>query len=145
MSSRPHDPAAAGLDLIGSGAQDMVGYDIDLSHHDGGARIILDIAPRHLNRVGSLHGGIVAMLLDAASGFAASRSWSEDGDALLVTVALNTQYIASAHQGRVIATGYVTGGGKTIRYADAELRAADGRLLAKASGVFKRISERRGK
>ena len=140
-SLQPDGSAPVAID---SGAQDMVGYAIDLSHPDGGARVTLDLAPRHMNRVGSLHGGIVAMLLDAAAGFSVSRSWSETGDALLVTVSLSTNYIASANAGRVTATGCVTGGGQTIKFAASELRDESGRLLATATGAFKRVRERRG-
>ncbi|MFV0512302.1 MAG: PaaI family thioesterase [Jhaorihella sp.] len=140
-SARPEREKPASID---SGAQDMVGYAIDLSHPDGGARVTLDLAPRHMNRVGSLHGGIVTMLLDAAAGFSASRSWSETGDALLVTVSLTTNYIASANTGRVTAIGRVTGGGQTIKFADSELRDDSGRLLATAAGAFKRVRTRRG-
>lgn len=144
MNSAPPDPLGDAPASIDSGAQDMVGYVIDLGCSDGGAQVTLDLAPRHLNRVGSLHGGIIAMLLDAAAGFAASRSWSEAGDALLVTVSLNTHYIASVNRGRVIATGRVSGGGQSVKFAEADLRDGAGRLLATASGVFKRVRERRG-
>lgn len=129
---------------IDSGAQDMVGYAIDLTPADGTVRVTLDLGPSHMNRVGSLHGGIVAMLLDAAAGFAVARSWSEAGDALLVTVSLTTNYIASTNRGRVTAIGHVTGGGQSVRFAEARLLDDGGQLLATASGAFKRVRERRG-
>lgn len=141
MTSRLHDTATGAPD---SGAQDLVGYAIDLSDPDGSVRVVLDLAPRHMNRVGSLHGGIVAMLLDAAAGFAASRAWSDAGDAYLVTLSLTTSYIASATGGRVTATGRVRGGGMSVKFAEAELHDATGRLLATGSGAFKRVRERRG-
>lgn len=122
----------------------MVGYVIDLGAADGSVRVTLDLAPCHLNRVGSLHGGIVAMLLDAAAGFAVSRGWSEAGNALLVTVSLTTDYIASVNHGRVIAVGRITGGGQSVKFAQAELRGEEGQLLATASGAFKRVRKRRG-
>lgn len=127
-----------------SGAQDLVGYSIDLSDPAGGAVVRLDLDARHMNRVGSLHGGIVAMLLDAAAGFAVSRAWDASGEALLVTVSLSTNYLASANAGRVTATGRVSGGGNVIRFAEARLCDDAGRLLATASGAFKRVNSRRG-
>ena len=146
MTSLPPDapvtaPVSASPD---SGAQDLVGYVIDLSDPAGGAVVRLDLDARHMNRVGSLHGGIVTMLLDAAAGFAASRAWDDSGEALLVTVSLTTNYLASASAGRVTATGRVTGGGNSIKFAESELRDAAGRLLATASGAFKRVRNRRG-
>jgi len=122
----------------------MVGYDIDLNGGDGKARVVLDIAPRHLNRNGSLHGGIIAMMLDASAGFAASMA---SGTQLtpVVTVALNTQYLAAATHGQVVATGTVKRAGGSICYADAELHDADGTLLATGNGVFKYMRKDAGK
>ncbi len=124
---------------IGSGAQELVGYDIDLSPADGTARVVLDIDARHLNRNGSLHGGIVAMMLDAASGFAASRTVPGDEIGSVVTVSFTTHYLAPGLPGRVVATGRVAGGGRTLLNCDAELTAVDGSVLARSSGVFKLI------
>lgn len=137
-SPSPEAPAP-----IDSGAQALVGYAIDLDDPQGGALVVLDIEPRHLNRVGSLHGGIVAMLLDAAAGFAASRSWSQAGDACLVTLSLTTNFLASTGSGRVVAQGRIAGGGETIRFAEAALRDQSGRVLATACGAFKRVRDRR--
>lgn len=135
MNSAPRDSAAPG-----SGAQDLIGYEIDLSADDGSARVILNVAKKHLNRNRSLHGGIVAMMLDSAAGFAVSRHLKPEGDAPLVTVALNTQYLAPGQDATVVtATGRRIGGGRKIHYADAELRDEEGTLLARANGVFKPI------
>lgn len=124
-----------------SGAQRLIGYDIDLSGGDGRARVVLQVDDRHVNRIGCLHGGIIAMMLDAAAGFSAALARGPDL-APLVTVALNTQYMAATTGGRVVATGRVKQAGGSICYADAELRDAEGRLLATADGVFKYL--RRG-
>jgi uncharacterized protein (TIGR00369 family) len=135
-SARP-DIAPRAVD---SGAQRLIGYDVDLSDPDGSVRVVLRVEDRHVNRVGSLHGGIIAMMLDAAAGFSVSRSWSAAGDAPLVTVSLNTQFIAAVRSGSTVtATGRVAGGGRSIRYADSDLTDENGTLLARASGVFKRI------
>ncbi len=102
----------------------------------------LEVGPQHLNRNGTLHGGIHAMMLDAAAGFSASRHLA--GQAVdivpVVTLSLTTHFLAAGGQGQVIAMGQVTGGGYKIIYAEAEIRDADGTLLSKGSGVFKRTS-----
>ncbi|MEM9552003.1 MAG: PaaI family thioesterase [Pseudomonadota bacterium] len=123
---------------IGSGAQRLIGYQIDLSESDGSARILLDIEDRHRNRNNSLHGGIISMMLDAAAGFAASRGGPNGSFANVVTVSLTTNYLAAAIGGRVAAIGTYRGGGRSIAYADAVLEDAQGNRLATASGVFKR-------
>ncbi len=130
-------------DDIHSGAHALVGYDVDLTAQDGTARVVLCVEPRHLNRNGTLHGGIIAMMLDAAAGFAASRGDTVAGFSQVVTLSLNTSYVAAAREGMVVtATGRIAGGGASIVYAGADLCDADGVLLASGSGVFKRIRKR---
>ncbi|MGC3938652.1 PaaI family thioesterase [Roseobacter sp. EG26] len=123
-----------------SGAQGLIGYNVDLDRASGRAEVSLEIAPQHLNRNASLHGGILAMMLDCAAGFAASLGFGGDRLAQVVTVSLSTQFIAPVHDGRVVARGTLSGGGRKIVHADAVLHDAEGRLIAKASGTFKRVT-----
>ena len=125
-----------------SGAHGLVGYDIDLTADDGTARVTLSMRADHLNRNGTLHGGIHAMMLDAAAGFAASRTLADGAPDLVpvVTVSLNTSFLAPARSGVVTATGWVAGGGYKIVYADAEIRDAGGQLCSRGTGVFRRAS-----
>ena len=122
-----------------SGAELLVGYRIDLSDPSGIATVTLDIEAKHRNRNGTLHGGIHAMMLDAAAGFAASRFLAGD-DSLtpVLTLSLSTAYVAAAAEGQVVATGQVTGGGYKIVYATSQITDAQGQVLSTASGVFKR-------
>ena len=143
-SAQPEPVTAAELDSIRSGAQDLIGYKIDLSAADGSAKIVLEIEDRHRNRNSSLHGGIVTMMLDAAAGFAVSRGAGGPGLVPVATVSLTTNYVAPAVSGVVTATGFLSGGGRSILYAGAELRDEGGALLASASGVFKALRRKEG-
>jgi len=128
-----------------SGAQSMVGYVVDVSHGDGCARAMLDIGPSHSNRNGMLHGGIIAMLLDAACGFTASMKLGE-GEALtpLVTVSLTTNFVGGARIGsKVVAKGIASGGGKKICHVHGEMHDDTGALIATATGVFKKTPAER--
>ncbi len=128
-----------------SGTQKLVGYVVDVGQSDQLGRAWLDVDERHSNRNGLLHGGIIAMLLDAACGFTASMRLGE-GKALtpLVTVTLNTAFIAGARIGsRVTATGYPAGGGKKIAFINGELRDDQDRLIATGQGVFKKTPAER--
>lgn len=138
MLSVPPDFGATPED-INSGAHALVGYAVDLTPEDGSARVVLQIEDRHLNRNGTLHGGIIAMMLDASAGFAASRALSPRDFSPVVTISLNTNYLAPARGGMVVtAIGRMTGGGASTVFSGAELLDAEGRLLASATGVFKR-------
>jgi uncharacterized protein (TIGR00369 family) len=100
----------------------------------------LDIEARHLNRQRSLHGGLIATMLDAACGY--SGAYSEPGEPKrhAVTVMLNTSYIGKVNQGRIQVTGRMTGSGRKIYFASAELRRDSGELIATAQGSFKRAT-----
>ena len=124
-----------------TGAQTLLGYVVDLSSQNGVGRCVLDIGAQHGNRHGALHGGIIACLLDNAMGYGASVSVSADGASKFLTVSMTTQFLASAKEGRVVASGWVTGGGCSVLFAQGELHDDTGRLLATATGVYKRIRE----
>ncbi|MBI0539537.1 PaaI family thioesterase [Roseomonas sp. KE2513] len=110
----------------------------------GKAEFQLDIGPRHLNRQGSLQGGMTATLLDAACGYAGL--WTEEsqtpGDA--VTVMLTISYLAKVQQGRITATGRVTHSGRRLYFSSGELVADDGTIIATAQGSFSRSRPRSG-
>lgn len=84
------------------------------------------------------------MLLDVACGNAASAYFDREEHSSVVTVSLNTNYIAAIGEGRVTATGVPSGGGRTIAYVNGELRHEDGTLIATATGVFKRMQYNAG-
>lgn len=123
-----------------SGAELMVGYRIDLTDPAGTAAVTLQIEAKHLNRNGTLHGGIHAMMLDAAGGFAASRNLSGGAELVPVqTLSLTTSFVGATDGGIVVARGRYTGGGHKIAYATAEITDEAGRVLSTAQGVFKRV------
>ena len=121
------------------GCQQLVGYLTEMDQRDGSCQVTLDLMPQHLNRHGILHGGIVAMLLDVVCGNTASAFFDRETHPPLVTVSLNTTYVAAAQGGRVTATAQASGGGRSLAFVNGELRGDDGTLLASATGIFKRI------
>ncbi|WP_170585214.1 PaaI family thioesterase [Ruegeria arenilitoris] len=137
-SARPEDDPR----VRRSGCQNAIGFEVDLSDPDGRARCHLTIRADHLNSQGILHGGVIAMLLDVACGNTASAWFDRDEHPLVLTLSLNTSYVAAVRQGRVTATGRATGGGRTLAYVTGELHGDDGTLIATAAGVFKRTTKR---
>ncbi|UCI31805.1 PaaI family thioesterase [Mesorhizobium sp. B4-1-4] len=123
-----------------SGARELVGYRSSLPDCDRGA-CSLDVGPQHLNRVGLLHGGFISMLLDNGCGVAV-RNMIGNVDAAVVTVTLSVNFIASVRSGRVTATGRVIGGGRSLKFAEAELRHEAGELLATCSAAFRVLDQR---
>lgn len=118
-----------------SGASDLVGCRAYVTG-DGRAVCELLVGPQHRNRAGLLHGGLVSMLLDNGCGVAVRQALG-DPHARTLTVTLSVNFIAGATEGLIVATGRVTGGGRGLKFAAAELRDEQGNLLATASAVFK--------
>ena len=106
-SLRPKNGIIAGQ----TGAQRLIGYKIDVGQPDRRARAVLEVGPDHANRIGALHGGIIAMLLDAAMGFTASLYFGEgEPEVPLVTVSMTTNFVSIAKIGSTVtATGLVAG------------------------------------
>jgi uncharacterized protein (TIGR00369 family) len=106
----------------------------------GRATFELDVQPRHLNRQGSLQGGVVATLLDAACGYAGLVAADGQAPANAVTVMLSISYMAKVRAGRLRATGHVTKMGRTVYFSSGELVGPAGELVATAQGSFKRTA-----
>ena len=110
---------------------------------EGRASFVIDVDQRHLNRQGSLQGGVAATLLDAACGYAglAARG-ARAGDTLgsAVTVTLAISYIRKVNTGRLRAEGQVTKAGRTMYFSSGELLTEGGDLVATAQGAFMRTA-----
>lgn len=119
-----------------TGAQESMGYMARVypEHTD----VLLTIGPQHRNRRDVLHGGIIVTVMDSACGYACSRHAAEDAGIPFVTMSLTTNFIAPVAEGTIRATGRVTGGGYKTLFCEAEVRSEDDRLIATATGVFKR-------
>lgn len=101
----------------------------------------LDLEPRHLNRQGTLQGGVSATLLDAACGYAGLQD--EDGTlGNAVTLMLTISYLGKVSAGRVRAVATVTRAGRSIYFSSAELLSETGEKIATAQGTFKRSRDR---
>lgn len=123
-----------------TGTQRTLGYVVEIEA--GVARGYLDIDHRHINRGGSLHGGVIATILDAVAGYAVSLS--VDGESLFYTstISLTVNYLSRVSDGRVVATAKVAGGGKKIVFIDALLATDAGIPVASATGTFKLYRDR---
>jgi uncharacterized protein (TIGR00369 family) len=118
-----------------SGYARLIGYRL-LRWEPDFAEIVLELGSQHENRGGIAHGGVLATLIDTACGFAGC--WAPEGQSrAAVTLSLTTQFLAPARSGRLIATGRRVGGGRSIFFATAEVRDAEGTLLARGEGVFR--------
>lgn len=101
----------------------------------GTARLEMVVEEFHLRHGGLMHGGMLATLLDSVTGFAAYSVVKKSSDVL--TMQLNLNMTATAKLGqRVIATAKVVHAGNRTAVVTAEIRLADGKLLATGSATM---------
>jgi uncharacterized protein (TIGR00369 family) len=113
---------------------DLCGIE-SIGEADGLTRLRVTLAPEHGNNIGIVHGGLVATLLDIAMGTASRLA----AGAPVMTVDMHVAYMAVGH-GVLIGEGRVVRSGRSIIFAEADVRDTDGVLVARASGIFKRAA-----
>jgi uncharacterized protein (TIGR00369 family) len=100
----------------------------------GEVDISLALEPRHLNLVGTLHGGMIATLADTATGLA-YRTVLEPGTSH-VTSSLTVTFLSPGMSGTVSARGRVVKRGRRFGYAEADVVDEEDALLARATATF---------
>jgi uncharacterized protein (TIGR00369 family) len=100
---------------------------------DGSARVAFTAADEHLNPAGTLHGGVLATLVDTAMG-AAVRSAVGDGD-VPATSQLTVTYLRPGRPGDLSVTARVRTRGEHLTICEADVE-QDGRSLAHAVATF---------
>jgi len=95
----------------------------------------IDLAEKHLQPFGLVHGGVFASIIDAATFWAVFYE-IEDQNAGATTVDLKLNYLAPAVAGKLIAKGRQIKLGKTLGYAEAEVTDADGKILAHGTSTL---------
>jgi uncharacterized protein (TIGR00369 family) len=105
----------------------------DVSATDGRARFAFQAQPGHLNPAGSVHGGVLATLVDTAMG-AAVRSLTEDSE-VPATSQLTVAYLSPAKPGELLVSAEVRKRGKSLLVCDAEVE-QDGEAVVHAVATF---------
>ena len=100
---------------------------------DGTARLELDATDAHLNEAGTLHGGVLATLVDTAMA-AAVRSSTGEGD-VPATSQLTVTYLHAGSPGLLQVTGRVVTQGEHLTVCEADVT-QDGRTLVHAVATF---------
>jgi len=101
---------------------------------DGEARFELEADPeRHANPMGTVHGGVLCDVADAAMGCAYASRLGE-GESF-TTVELKINFLRPVSSGLLAANARVVQGGRTIGLVECDVVAADGSLVARASST----------
>jgi len=110
--------------LIGFEARDVA---------DGRAAVILSAGPQHANPMGTLHGGILCDIADAAMGMAFASTLAPEES--FTTVELKINFCRPVWQGRLKAEGTVMQRGRTIGYVECTITDEQNRLVGKAAST----------
>jgi uncharacterized protein (TIGR00369 family) len=109
----------------------LVGADAPTAE-DGEARLEMEVDERHLNPAGSVHGGMLATLVDTVMG-AAVRS-AVDGE-VPATSQLSITYLRPGKPGRLVVSATVRKRGESLTVCEADVT-QDGKSLVHALATF---------
>lgn len=93
----------------------------------------MDVGPQHANPMGTLHGGILCDLADAAMGMAYASSLDE-GETF-TTLELKINFLKPVWSGRLTAAGRLVKGGRTVGLVECDVHDDKDRLIARASST----------
>ena len=110
----------------------LIGFDV-VRVGPGEAVVTLDAAARHANPMGTLHGGVLADIADAAMGMAYATTLAE-GEAF-TTLELKINFLRPVWEAHLTATGTVKQGGSTVGLVECDVTDERGRLIAHASST----------
>jgi uncharacterized protein (TIGR00369 family) len=103
------------------------------SAEDGESRLSFEALEEHLNPAGTLHGGVLATLVDTAMGQAV-RSAAEDED-VPATSQLTVTYLRPGRPGRLEVSATVRTRGEHLTVCEADVE-QDGKSLVHAVATF---------
>src|SRR5438874_10541734 len=100
---------------------------------DGRATVTLAAGPQHANPMGTLHGGILCDIADAAMGMAFASTLAPEES--FTTVELKINFFRPVWKAQLKAEGTVVQRGRTIGYVECDITDEENRLVAKAAST----------
>jgi len=100
---------------------------------DGRASVTLAAGPQHANPMGTLHGGILCDIADAAMGMAFASTLAPEES--FTTVELKINFFRPVWQAQLTAEAFVVQRGRTVGFVECSVTDEENRLIAKASST----------
>jgi uncharacterized protein (TIGR00369 family) len=108
----------------------LIGFEVkDIG--DGRATVTLSAGPQHANPMGTLHGGILCDVADAAMGIAFASTLAPEES--FTTVELKINFFRPVWQAQLRAEGTVVQRGRTIGYVECAITDEENRVIARAA------------
>ena len=118
------------------GFHDQLGIEV-VEWRDGFARIGVMLAPRHLNRSGIVHGGVLLSMLDEVGALCGVWCSVPGNRRSSVTVDLAGHFTGQSREGHVFGTGEMVSNGRSLYFTRTEITDEAGRVLAYGTSTHK--------
>ena len=110
----------------------LIGFRM-VSVKPGEAVIELQATEAHANPMGTLHGGVLCDIADAAMGIAYSSNLGESES--FTTLELKINFLKPVWKARLLATGRVVKQGRTVGLVECDITDEKGSLVARATST----------
>ncbi len=111
---------------------ELIGFNVE-EIRDGHAVGLLQSGPQHANPMGTLHGGVLCDLADAAMGMAFASTLAPEESFTTMTLGIN--FFRPVWQAGLRAEARVVNRGKNVGYVECEVTDQDGKQVAKANST----------
>jgi uncharacterized protein (TIGR00369 family) len=111
---------------------ELIGFTVE-AIGDGQAVGLLEAGPQHANPMGTLHGGVLCDVADAAMGMAFASTLAPDES--FTTMSLSINFFRPVWKARLRADARVINRGKRVGYLECEVTDQDGKRVAKANST----------
>jgi len=110
----------------------LIGFNL-ISVKPGEAVVEFQATEAHADPMGTLHGGILCDIADAAMGIAYASNLNE-GESF-TTLELKINFLKPIWKARLLATGRVVKPGRTVGFVECDITDEQGSLVARASST----------
>jgi uncharacterized protein (TIGR00369 family) len=111
---------------------ELIGYNVE-EIGDGRALGSLQTGRQHANPMGTVHGGVLCDLADAAMGMAFASTLAPDES--FTTIALAVSFFRPVWEAQLRAEARVVNRGKSVGYVECDVTDQDGKRVAKANST----------
>ena len=118
----------------------LIGFEVKESA-EGRSVVTLAAGPQHANPMGTLHGGILCDIADAAMGIAFASTLAPDES--FTTIELKINFFRPVWEAALEAKGKVVRRGSSVGYVECEITDEKQRLVAKAASTCMVLSGQR--
>jgi uncharacterized protein (TIGR00369 family) len=105
----------------------LIGFELT-EVSEGRATVTLQAGPQHANPMGTLHGGILCDIADAAMGIAYASTLGEDES--FTTLELKINFLKPVWKAKLVAEGRVVKRGRTVGLTDCNIYDDERKLVA---------------